>query len=155
MTQAGRTLVLPGIKYVLAESNMDAAQTKGQEENKHTWMQGKQRKRKKIKTKNGKQEARHHSNKSCRLCYRAETGTLPHHLPSSSCSRRQHFLFHFPFDDIYRRLLFVTLIRYVCTTLAITSLLEGFTPPSTARTKGDDTRYYVYTFLVRISTFSF
>ena len=39
----------------------------------------------------------------------------------------------------------------------ITSLLEGlqFTPPSSARTKGDDTRYYVYTFLVRISTFSF
>ena len=37
------------------------------------------------------------------------------------------------------------------------SLLEGleFTPPSSARTKGDDTRYYVYTYLVRISTFSF
>ena len=34
----------------------------------------------------------------------------------------QHFLFDFPFDDIYRRLLFFTLIRYVCTTLAITSL---------------------------------
>ena len=66
----------------------------------------------------------------------------------------QHFLFDFPFDDIYRRLLFFPLIRYVCATLAITSLLEGFTPPSSARTKGDDTRYYVYTFLVRISTFS-
>ena len=65
----------------------------------------------------------------------------------------QHFLFHFPFHDIYRRLLFFTLIRYVCTTLAITSLLEGFTPPSSARTKGDDTRYYVYTYLVRIPTF--
>ena len=39
------------------------------------------------------------------------------------------------------------------------SLLEGleFTPPSSARTKGDDTRYYVYTYLVRIRvpTFSF
>ena len=39
------------------------------------------------------------------------------------------------------------------------SLLEGleFTPPSSAinRTKGDDTRYYVYTYLVRIPTFSF
>ena len=34
------------------------------------------------------------------------------------------------------------------------SLLEGLTPPSSARTKGDDTRYYVYTFLVGISTFS-
>ena len=36
------------------------------------------------------------------------------------------------------------------------SLLEGleFTPPSSARTKGDDSRYYVYTFLVGISTFS-
>ena len=34
----------------------------------------------------------------------------------------------------------------------ITSLPEGleFTPPSSARTKGDDTRYYVYTYLVRI-----
>ena len=37
------------------------------------------------------------------------------------------------------------------------SLLEGleFTPPSSARTKGDDTRYYVYTYLVRIPTFFF
>ena len=37
------------------------------------------------------------------------------------------------------------------------SLLEGleFTPPSSARTKGDDTRYYVYTYLVRVPTFSF
>ena len=37
------------------------------------------------------------------------------------------------------------------------SLLEGLecTPPSSARTKGDDTRYYVYTYLVRIPTFSF
>ena len=36
-------------------------------------------------------------------------------------------------------------------------LLEGleFTPPSSARTKGDDTRYYVYTYLVRIPTFCF
>ena len=30
----------------------------------------------------------------------------------------QHFLLDFPFDDIYRRLLFFTLIRYVCPTLA-------------------------------------
>ena len=37
------------------------------------------------------------------------------------------------------------------------SLLEGlqFTPPSSARTKGDDTRYYVHTYLVRTPTFSF
>ena len=34
----------------------------------------------------------------------------------------QHFLFDFPFDDTYRRLLFFILTRYVCTTLAITSL---------------------------------
>ena len=41
--------------------------------------------------------------------------------------------------------------------VAYLSLLEGleFTPPSSARTKGDDTRYYVYTYLVRIPTFSF
>ena len=37
------------------------------------------------------------------------------------------------------------------------SLLEGlgFTPPSSARTKGDDTRYYVYTYLICIPTFCF
>ena len=28
----------------------------------------------------------------------------------------QHFLFDFPFDEIYRRLLFFTLTRYVCAT---------------------------------------
>ena len=33
-----------------------------------------------------------------------------------------HFLFGTPFDEICRRLLFFTLIRYVCTTLAITYL---------------------------------
>ena len=32
-----------------------------------------------------------HSNKSSRLCYKAETGTLPHHLPSSCCFRRQRY----------------------------------------------------------------
>ena len=38
----------------------------------------------------------------------------------------------------------------------VTSLLEGleFTPPSSARTNGDDARNYVYTYLVRIRTFS-
>ena len=37
------------------------------------------------------------------------------------------------------------------------SLLEGleFTPPSSAKTKGDDTSYYVHTYLVRTPTFSF
>ena len=37
------------------------------------------------------------------------------------------------------------------------SLLEGlqFTPPSSARTKGDDTRYYVHTYLVRTPTYLF
>ena len=40
--------------------------------------------------------------------------------------------------------------------VAYLSLLEGleFTPPSSARTNGDDTRYYVYTYLVRTRTFS-
>ena len=39
----------------------------------------------------------------------------------------------------------------------ITSLLEGFqfTPPSSARTKVDDARYYVRAYLVRTPTFSF
>ena len=32
-----------------------------------------------------------HSSKSSRLCYKAETETLSHHLPSSSCSRRQRY----------------------------------------------------------------
>ena len=35
----------------------------------------------------------------------------------------QHFLFDFPFDAIYRRLLFFTLTRYVCTTLAVVLLI--------------------------------
>ena len=55
--------------------------------------------RTKIRKEKQKKEARHkskqarksysrrlHSNKSCRLCYKAETGTLPHHLPSSCFS---------------------------------------------------------------------
>ena len=32
-----------------------------------------------------------HSNKYSRLCYKAKTGTLPHHLPFFSCSRRQRY----------------------------------------------------------------
>ena len=32
-----------------------------------------------------------HSNKSSRLCYEAETGTLSHRLPSSSCCRWQRY----------------------------------------------------------------
>ena len=35
----------------------------------------------------------------------------------------QHFLFDFPFDEIYRRLLFFTLTRYVCATLAVVLLI--------------------------------
>ena len=34
----------------------------------------------------------------------------------------QHFLLDFPFDDKYRRLLFYTLTRYVCTTLAVCTI---------------------------------
>ena len=36
----------------------------------------------------------------------------------------------------------------VCSRSGVLSLLEGleFTPPSSARTKGDDTRYYVYAY---------
>ena len=82
---------------------MAAAQMEGHEEDKHTGMQGEKnekRKRKKNEKREvgskaqKKQENRAQgvsiaaSNKSSRLCYKAETGTLPHHLPSSSCSRR-------------------------------------------------------------------
>ena len=66
---------------------MAAAQTKGREEDKHTGMQGKKiRKRKenekrKVGSKAQNQarksySRRLHSNKSSRLCYKAETGTV-------------------------------------------------------------------------------
>ena len=46
--------------------------------------------------------------------------------------------------------------RSACTSLDQNSNKQlEFTPPSSARTKGDDTRYYVYTYLVRIPTFCF
>ena len=58
------------------------------------------RKERKEKRKVGSKAQKHarksysrrlHSNKSSRLCYKAEMGTLPHHLPSSFCSRRQRY----------------------------------------------------------------
>ena len=61
--------------------------------------QNKERKEKrktKSRSKAQKQARKSHSrclqsNKSSRLCYKAETGTLPYHLPSPSCSRRQRY----------------------------------------------------------------
>ena len=79
---------------------MAAPQTKGHEEDKHNGMQEKNRKERKEKRKvGGKAQTqarksysrRLHSNTSSRLRYKAETGTLPHHLPSYSCSRRQRY----------------------------------------------------------------
>ena len=82
---------------------MAAAQTKGHEEDKHTGMQEKKKEKRekknekrKVGSKTQKQarksySRRLHSNKSSRLCYKAETGTLPHHLPSCSCYRRQRY----------------------------------------------------------------
>ena len=83
------------------EQQMAAAQTKGHEEDQHTEMQGekirneKKNEKRKVGSKAQKQarksySRRLHSNKSSRLCYKAETGTLPHHLPSSG-SRRQRY----------------------------------------------------------------
>ena len=81
---------------------MDATQTKGHED-KRTGMHEKKSENY-CKTKKEKLEARHkstqaiksyarrlHSNKSYRLCYKAETGTLSHLLLSSSYSRRQRY----------------------------------------------------------------
>ena len=78
---------------------MAAAQTKRHEEDKRTGVQEKKRKhrkeKRKVLSKVLKQASatsysrRLHSNKSSRLCYNAKPGTLPQHLPSSSCSRRQ------------------------------------------------------------------
>ena len=78
---------------------MAAAQTKGHEEDKHTGMEGKKEKKnekRKVGSKAQKQarksySRRLHSNKSSRLWYKDETGNLPHHLPSSSCSRQQRY----------------------------------------------------------------
>ena len=44
-------------------------------------------------------------------------------LSGTSTIGHQHFLFDFPFHEIYRRLLFFTLTRYVCTTLAVVLLI--------------------------------
>ena len=101
MTQAERTRT---IKYVLAESsrpllhrlrdtkkiNIPGCREKQEKkESKHE--------KRKVGSKAQKQARRKsysrrlHSNKPPRLCYKAETGTLPHHLPSVSCSRRQRY----------------------------------------------------------------
>ena len=103
MTQAQRTLA---IKYVHAESRKWLLHRRrySKKMNIQGCRKKKNRKRMKRKTKNEKQEARHkrkqarkpqvrrlHSNKSTRLCYTTETETLPHHLQSSSCSRRQRY----------------------------------------------------------------
>ena len=51
----------------------------------------KKRKRKQGTKARKSYSRRLHSNKSSRLYYKAQTGTLSHHLPSSSCSRRQRY----------------------------------------------------------------
>ena len=96
MTLAERTRT---IKYVRAENSRWLLHRRRDTKKINIpGMQEKKKKRKKRKTKSRKQgtKARKlysrglHSNKSSRLCYKAETGTLPHHLPSS-CSRRQRY----------------------------------------------------------------
>ena len=86
--------------------------------------------------------------------------TQPAALQGEGCSSSegwyvyQHFHFDFPFDDIPTSTFFHSYqirINSMYNTCNNLSLLEGleFTHPSSARTKGDDTRYYVYTYLVR------
>ena len=71
---------------------MTAARTKGREEDKHTGIR--KEKIRKVGSKAKKQENRAegvHSHKYSRLYYKAGPGTLSHHLPYSSCSRRQRY----------------------------------------------------------------
>ena len=93
MTQAKRTRT---IKYVLAESSRWLLHRK--DKKKINVPEGREKKyeKRKVGSKAQKQarksySRRLHSSKSSRLCYKAETGTLPHNLPSSSCSRRQRY----------------------------------------------------------------
>ena len=98
MTQAERTRT---IRYVLAESSWCADEgTRGKfryrDAGKKQKKESKNEKRKagskaRKQASNKSYSRRLHSNKSSRLCYKAETGTLPHHRPSSSCSRRQRY----------------------------------------------------------------
>ena len=97
-----RAEITCNIKYVLAESSRWLLhRRRDTKKMKHTGMQEIKRKEKKnekrkVGSKAQKQarksySRRLHNNKSSRLCYKAETGTLPHHLPSSYCSRRQRY----------------------------------------------------------------
>ena len=100
MTQAERRHT---IKYVLAESSRWLLHRRRDTKKINTPDPGKKQEKKenenekrKVGSKAQKQarksySRRLHSNKSSRLCYKAETGTLRHHLPSSSCSRRQRY----------------------------------------------------------------
>ena len=97
MTQAERTRT---IKYVLAESsrwllhrrrdtkkiNLPGCRKKIRAERKEKREVGSTTQKQARKS----YSRRLHSNKSSRLCCKAETGTLLHHLPSS-CSRRQRY----------------------------------------------------------------
>ena len=101
MTQEERTRT---IKHVLAESSRWLLHRRRDTKKiKHTGMQGekkekkeKQNEKRKVGSK-AQERAREsysrslHSNKSSRLCYKAETRALPHLLPSSSCFRRQRY----------------------------------------------------------------
>ena len=66
-----------------------AAQTK-EHEDKACWDKaGENKESRKQGTKARNRTQGTHSNKSSRLCYKAETGTLSHRPPSYSCSRRR------------------------------------------------------------------
>ena len=94
MTQAERTRT---IKYVLAESSRWLLHRRRNTKinipgcRKNFEKEEKPKSRKQGAKARKSYSRRLHSNKSSRLCYKAETGTLPHHLPSSSCSRRQRY----------------------------------------------------------------
>ena len=85
------------------------------------------------------------------VCYaRASVCTLLLHAPGLVSGVRQHASCQ-PCAQLFGSCLRLAVLKNNL------SLLEGleFTPPSSARTKGDDSRYYVYTYLVRIPAFFF
>ena len=76
------------------DGQMTAALTKQHEQEKHTRYRDKDEKNKSRRKQREKQKNRTQgvdSNKACRLCYKAEPGTLPPDLPSSSNSRQQWY----------------------------------------------------------------
>ena len=84
-------------KHALAEVKMTAARTKQHQKEKHIVTTRTEKNAKKKKQENRTQSV--DSNKASRLCYKAEPGTLPHELPSSSYARRQRCIHVYPLQQ--------------------------------------------------------